>query len=256
MVVSDVDGTLIYKGSHLNTARFPVMLSKLSERSVPFAVATGRHYRELKKLFGKSIRDLWCCCCDGAYVVSNNSPVYSLPLPTACIRAFFESFAGDGKNTVVFHSIDISYILGSSYLAKAKETARVGNVKQIFSLSEISDDIFFVSLYGQCADSFEAPRGARVSYKAHGVCEYVNRNASKYGAVKHLAGLYGLSDKDILFFGDGENDRELIEKCGTSYTTYCADKKVFALTQNHTRDCIGTIIRLCDEKTINKTNTK
>ncbi len=254
MVVSDVDGTLIYKGSNLNTARFPVMLSKLSERSVPFAVATGRHYRELKKLFGKHIRDLWCCCCDGAYIISNDEPVYSLPLPRSCIRAFFESFAADSNNTVVFHSIDSSFVLGNSYLVQAKESSRLGNVKRIFCLSEIDREIYFISLYGTSSASFAPPEGARISYQAHGVCEYVNRHASKYDAVKRLANLYAMTEKDIMFFGDGENDRELIENCGTSYTTYCADKKVFSLTPNHTRDCIGTIIRLCDEKKIGTDN--
>ena len=55
MVVSDVDGTLIYKGEHLNTARFPVMLGRLNDLSSPFAVATGRHYRELAAMFRENL---------------------------------------------------------------------------------------------------------------------------------------------------------------------------------------------------------
>ncbi len=247
MVVSDVDGTLIYKDSQLNTARFPIMLSKLSEKGIPFAVATGRHYRELKKLFGKQIRDLWCCCCDGAYVISNDRPVYSLPLPKSCITDFFEAFAGDRKNAVVFHSIDTSYILGGNYLLSAKENSRLGNTKPVYTRSSIEEDVFFVSLYGPDAQKFETPCGSRIAYDSKGIREFVNRHSSKFDSVKRLANLYGLSEKDLLFFGDGENDKELIEKSGVSYTTYCADKKVFALTNNHTRDCIGTIIRLCDE---------
>ncbi len=253
MVVSDVDGTLIYKGSNLNTARFPVMLSKLSERSVPFAVATGRHYRELKKLFGKNLRNLWCCCCDGAYVISNDEPVYSLPLPKSCISSF-DSFPTDSKNAVVFHSIDTSFILGGAYLLHSKESTRLGNLKKISSVSEIDRDIFFVSVYGSNAVSFVPPEGSRIAYQANGVREFVNSCASKFDAVKRLANLYGKSIDEIMFFGDGENDHELIEKCAVSYTTYCADKKVFGLTENHTRDCIGTIIRLCDEKKIGTDN--
>ena len=253
MVVSDVDGTLIYKGSNLNTARFPVMLSKLSERSVPFAVATGRHYRELKKLFGKHIRDLWCCCCDGAYVISNDEPVFSLPISENSIRSF-ESFRADPQNAVVFHSIDTSFILGGSFPVYSKESTRLGNIKKISSVSEIDCDIFFVSVYGNKACNTPVPEGTRTAYKANGVCEFVNSSASKSDAVKRLANLYGKTFDDIMFFGDGENDRELIEYCAISYTTYCADKKVFSLTPNHTRDCIGTIIRLCDENKIAASN--
>ena len=248
MIASDVDGTLIYKGSHLNTARFPVMQKKLNEKNILFALATARHYRELKKLFGNSSKNLWCCCCDGAYVISNDETYYALPLSEDCIKTFFDSFVSDTKTAVVFHSIHTSYIIGGGYLAYARENTRLGNVKKINSLSEINCDIFFVSIYG--ASNFEPPQGSRISYRATGICEYVNSRASKYDAVKMLASLFSVSEKEIMFFGDGENDRELIEKCGVSYTTYCADKKVFALTSNHTRDCIGTIIRLCDENKI------
>ena len=250
MVVSDVDGTLIYKGSHLNTARFPVMLKKLSERNTRFALATGRHYRELKKLFGDKLSEFDCCCCDGAYCVSNGQVADSLPLPKTCVKAFFEAFASDSKTAVVFHSFDTSFVLGGGYLTYTKENTRLGNVKRVYTLSEVDCDIFFVSLYGAGAASFAPPQGARVSYSAQGICEYVNRNTSKYDAVKKLCEKYSIEEKDIMFFGDGINDAELIEKCGVSYTTYCADKRVFALTENHTRDCIGTVIRLCDENKI------
>lgn len=246
MVVSDVDGTLIYKNAHLNTARFPVMLSKLSDLSIPFAVATGRHYRELEQLFGENLR-FPCVCCDGAYVMVLGNKVYSLPVGNNALE-YFESVADEKSIAVEFHSVGTTYLLGGSSLLLAKEKRRLGDatVKKISARREIDSEIYFVSVYGRKAN-LTPPHMTRVSYSAPGISEFTNAEASKYRAVTELAKYLGLCEKDILFFGDGENDRGLIENCAISYTAYCADKSVFSLTPHHTRDVIGTVIRLADE---------
>ena len=94
LVVSDVDGTLIYKGSYLNTARFPVMLKNLGDLNIPFCVATGRHYRELKKLFGNYCDTVLCVCCDGAYAVFANKLLFGIPVGTEAVKNFFDAFVG------------------------------------------------------------------------------------------------------------------------------------------------------------------
>ncbi len=243
-VVSDVDGTLIYKNSHLNTARLPVMLKKLEEQSTPFAVATGRHYRELKKLFEQYEKEIICICCEGAYAVKNGATIYADAIERTAVKHIFDTF----KNlsvAVEFHSINCSYISGASPLLFSKENARLGNVIKISSADEIKNDIFMISVYGN-SKNFELPEDVRICYSSYGISEYVAKSASKFQAVKSICELNGITLSETLFFGDGKNDSELIKSCGISYTTYCADKSVFSLTDNHTRDVIGTIIRLAD----------
>ncbi|MBE6623508.1 MAG: HAD family phosphatase [Ruminococcaceae bacterium] len=241
-VVSDVDGTLIYKDSHLNTARLPVMLKMLEEQSVPFAVATGRHYRELKKIFGQYEKEILCICCEGAYAVKNGATIYADAIERTSVKHFFDTF----KNlpvAVEFHSINCSYILGASPLLLLKENSRLGNVIKISSADEIKKDVFMISVYGDFKNH-TLPVDVRLCYSSYGISEYTSKTASKYRAVKSICELSGNALSETLFFGDGSNDAQLIRSCGISYTTYCADKSVFSLTDNHTRDVIGTIIRL------------
>ena len=251
LVVSDVDGTLIYKGSYLNTARFPVMLKNLGDLNIPFCVATGRHYRELKKLFGNYCDTILCVCCDGAYAVFANKLLFGIPVGTEAVKNFFDAFVG--KNIPVeFHSPDTTYILGGSPLFHSKEKSRLSEIKVISSPDEAEGEIFMISVYGNiCTNAdlknFTLPGNLRVSYSSGNISEFVSSNASKYGSISKIASSCGISEKDILFFGDGQSDAELIEKCALSYTTYCADRKVFRLTGNHTRDVIGTLIRLSSE---------
>lgn len=248
LVISDVDGTLIYKNSHLNTARFPVMLDKLAGRSVTFAVATGRHYRELQKLFGVPVLSFPAICCDGAYTVIDGKPINATPISKNALRHFFDSFYGT-QTALEFHSFSRTYILGASSLLYSKAKNRLSEVCRIDSYSDITDEIFYISVYGK-TDKFIPHESVRLTYSSNGINEYANRNTSKAYAATLLAKEYDTSLDEVLFFGDGQNDRELILSSRISYTTYCADKKVFDLTCNHTRDVIGTVIRLCNENKI------
>lgn len=248
IVISDVDGTLIYKGSHFNSARFPLMLSKLTEQKIRFAVATGRHYNELKTIFGSTLPRFTSICCDGAYAVNDNELVYSLPIPKISVKNFFETFAGTNV-CAEFYSHDAAYLLGASHLTLSKETTRIKNVHVIHNFTELPDSIYKISLYGNI-DSFVPHEATSLCYSSKGIAEYINRNASKYNAVTSILRKQDLDLSEILYYGDGKNDAELITKSGVSYTTYCADRSVFSLTHNHTRDVIGTTIHLCDSKKI------
>lgn len=244
-VVSDIDGTLIYKGSHLNTARFPLMLEKLNALGIPFAVATGRHYSEIKKLFGTYEQNITCICCNGAYAVKNGATIVANPIMPTAAKSITDSLLSK-KTSLVFHSIGNSYFLGDNSLVFRKEQGRLSDLCKITDVSEIKKDIFQISAYGEIK-YIPMQEDIRISYSSRGIAEYVSSAASKFNTVKTLCETGGTPLSDILFFGDGENDAELIKACGLSYTTYCADRPVFSLTKNHTRDVIGTTIRLAEQ---------
>jgi Cof subfamily protein (haloacid dehalogenase superfamily) len=241
-IVSDLDGTLIYKGSHLNTARLPLMQKKLDSLNIPFAIATGRHYREIKKLFGEFEKDIFCICCEGAYAVKNGNTLLANTIKKDTVRYFFDSLSKENVS-VEFHSINCSYILNPTPLLLSKEKSRLGNIIPVSDINEIKSDIFMISVYGNIKN-FKADNKTRICYSSATITEFVSHDATKYSSVKQICQSFGFDLSETLFFGDGENDAELLKSCGSSFTTYCADKEVFSLTSNHTRDVIGTIIRL------------
>lgn len=244
LVVSDVDGTLIYKNEKLNKKRFPVMLRLLAGFDVPFVVATGRHYREIKKMFEDQSCNFISVCCDGSYAIAREKIIYSLPVPKIAVKHMFEA-CQNLPVSVVFHAVDVSYIFGSTNSHYSKEQSRLSNVIKINSADQIKEEIYFITVYGKNHNLVHD--SLRVSYSSDTITEYVNRNASKYNAVRYISKALKIDDSEILSFGDGENDNELLQKSGIAYTTYCAAKKTFCITDNHTRDVIGTVISLFDK---------
>ena len=56
--------------------------------------------------------------------------------------------------------------------------------------------------------------------------EYVMRNVNKARAEKKLMSLLGISEENVIAFGDGENDLELFKSSGTACAVSSAPPKI------------------------------
>ena len=255
-IISDIDGTLIYRGHSLNKARLPLMLERLRSRNIAFCLSTGRTLGEVEAIFGDMLRGIYVSSCDGALTTVDGVAISEYPVKSYLLEYFF-SFAKERSDTrryspssfgIEFHGIEKSYIFTCSASLFHKEKARLKNLVKLDNISEIKEKIYKISVYGKRVEAL--PDGIRVCYGSGGIYEYVNSEASKLRAASALAKSLSAELSDFIAFGDGQNDTALLKSCGMAFTTYCAPKDVFTTTDNHTRDVIGTVIRLVDEKRI------
>lgn len=244
IVVSDVDGTLIYKGATFNRARFPLMLERLRQNGATFAVCSGRGYTELDSVLSPFTDRLFAVACDGACTYENGALLDGHPIdpPLLSELVAFHKTLGCAAE---LHAADTVYLADAPFALYSGEARRLANITRIDSVEAISEPIYKATFYGKIAESFAAPE-LRLCYRSNGVTEYVNAAASKHTAAESLLAHLSLTFDDLLYFGDGKNDASLLTSAGRSYTTYCADPAVFSLAEHHTRDVIGTLIRLCD----------
>ncbi len=222
------------------------MLDKLSERSIEFALATGRNFTELVSMFGESALSMSLICCDGAYILSDSKCISSFPIDKKLFDQFFALIENKNVFAIEFHSIGNTYIAGGNFSIFNKEKKRLSILTHIKSTDEISDDIFKITVIGKNLDPFRIG-STRLSYFSNDIAEYVSDKATKLSGVNILCSHFSTNISNVTYFGDSENDRDVLRACPNSYTTYCADKTTFQITKNHTRDVIGTIIRLASE---------
>ncbi len=244
IVVSDVDGTLIYKGATFNRARFPLMLERLRQNGASFAVCSGRSYSELVSVLSPFDDKIFAIGCDGACTCESGTLLDGRPIdpPLLSELVAFHKALGCAAE---LHAVNTVYIIDAPFALYSGETRRLVNVVRLENVEAISEPIYKATFYGKITEPCTVP-ALRLCYRSNGVAEYVNAAASKYAAVESLLARLSLSFDDLLYFGDGKNDAELLTSAGRSYTTYCADPAVFSLTEHHTRDVIGTLIHLCD----------
>lgn len=248
IVVSDVDGTLIYKGASFNRARFPLMLERLACRGIPFAVCSGRSYAELSSVLSPFTDDLFAVACDGACTYEKGILIDGRPIEPQLLSSLV-FFHKDHGCATELHAADTVYMTDAPFALYSSESRRLKKTVRVESIESISEPIYKATFYGRVSDLFSASV-LRLSYRSNGVTEYVDAASSKCAAVRSLLSRLNLSFDELLYFGDGKNDAELLSLAGNAYTTYCADPAVFSLADRHTRDVIGTLIHLCDSATI------
>ena len=77
LIVSDVDGTILKKGETVVSVRVFDAIEKLKSAGKKVAIASGRTYGSLEKLFAPVKKDLYFVCCDGAVIICNDKIIYS-----------------------------------------------------------------------------------------------------------------------------------------------------------------------------------
>lgn len=255
-IISDIDGTLIYRGHSLNKTRLPLMLEKLNSANIAFCLSTGRTQNDVRALIGDLSQGIYISSCDGALTTLDERIISEYPINDCCVEFFF-AFTRTVTDTrthspsyfgIELHGLYNSYICTSSSALFHKEKARLKNLVKINEISQVNEKIYKVSLYGKNIPT--SPESVRLCYSGNGIYEYVDRSATKLQSAKDLSEHLSSSLDNFIAFGDSENDLTLLTACGKSYSTYCASRDVFKRVCNHTRDVIGTVIRLVDEKRI------
>ena len=248
IVFSDVDGTLVYKGHSFNAKRFPVMLEKLQKVGVVFGVCTGRSHSELEPLIRPYFPEIISVCCDGGCTYEKGVLTHGVPIEPDAISDFFD-FARQTGASLELHTEKTVYLYNAPFILFSKEHRRLSDVTPIASEAEPQQAVYKISLYSERVKEADCPtRSVRLSYASRGIYEFVSDKASKYSAAAAILAERGETFENLFYFGDGENDAELLKSSGRSFTPYGTSPHVFSLSVEHTRDVIGTIIRLCDEK--------
>lgn len=212
----DIDGTLL---PH-STGKVPLStewaVRALREKGISIFAATGRHMSELEEL------PLDGLCFDG-YVLLNGqictdgagNLLYAVPIPrydTERIVSLFE------KQELPILLLEEKRM----YINFAND--RVRRVQDDISTSVPERGIYSGAPIYQCvvyvdeSESGELARilpGCRITRWNSGAVDVISREGGKVRGIRYMMEKYFLRQDEIIAFGDGENDREMLSYAGT-----------------------------------------
>lgn len=223
MIASDLDGTLLSPKFYL-TEYTKKIIRLLVQKGIHFIIATGRHYNEALKIRKNLGVPAFLITSNGARIHNpKNELVYSCDLDRNIVEKLLRKYLFDEDILTQLYShnnwyigsfnykISLPYFLSSlknkifkfKYLYKERISKIFfisQNINKLLTLKE-----YIINYWGNCVN---------VSFSFPNCLEVMSKIVSKGNALKLVANILGLSLKDCISFGDGMNDKEMLDISG------------------------------------------
>ncbi len=205
LIVTDYDGTLVPKGKELSD-KFFTKLNMLASRGILFAVASGRPYNNLKKLFFRASQQMIFVANDGSQVMYKNCVLYKKTVDSENAK----------KMCLAAKKLNCTPLC-----ALREENVSVKEIQYELP-AFLSKDIFKIIIVknGQNVQGLKdlAPQlNLRACYEDETYLEFCHKDANKGEAVKAVMQKFSVKEKEMLVIGDGANDVPMLLLTNNSY---------------------------------------
>lgn len=262
LIASDMDMTFLKADGTYNHERFTKLLDRLEQEGTHFAVASGRSLWMVEDIFGDLSSRLDYVVENGAYVLAQGKVVADPKLAAQEI-ADFEAFFVDkpeafllaaGAKGLYYRGKMANYSSLETMPTKLVELFEKGQSLADFSQIPRDEEIFkmtaIVPVTSVEAISAEYNNQSTLTLKAtpsgYGAIDFIKEGYHKAWGLEQLLKHYGLSQNQLMVFGDDVNDLEMMRFAGQAYAMENAKSAVKAaanqvIASNEAEGVLATI---------------
>lgn len=243
-VAVDMDGTFMNDDLTYDHLRFKKVLSKLRKNNIHFIVASGRPLARLKRDFADFLDNIDLVAENGAILVKDNNIISShyftqktgMELINFIQRNYPQAHISvSGKNAAYYlksYPTDFKRLMNFYY----------PNMIPVNSFNEIpsSDRVIKLTLNisaglaKEIENRFNSKHTERIHCTTSGFddIDVIAYGVNKAKGLKYFLRFFKLEPTDLIAFGDGLNDKEMLELAGLSYAVANADPEILALAKH------------------------
>ncbi|ARD06936.1 sugar-phosphatase [Lactobacillus amylolyticus] len=242
-VAVDVDGTFVRDNLTFDQNRFERILAQLKANHIHFIVSSGRPLSRLKVDFANFLDRIDLIADNSAVLVQDNNIIsthYLTPQTGQKLLAFIqEKFS---SVDICVSGKDYAYYLQSAP-SHFKNTMNYyyPNSIALRDFTEIPADDRIIKLTLNCPadlastieDSFNSGYTERIHCTTSGYkdIDIVPYGINKAQGLKYFLRYFKLTSDQLIAFGDGMNDKEMLELAGYSYAMANANPKLFQIAK-------------------------
>lgn len=214
IIAFDIDGTLA-RNSSIPSLYTINEITRLINEGYHITLSTGRNIVSSINIYNScNMKDL-CVLCNGAMVYDpiNNKKITNVTIPLNVVYELIENKELINYVDDLLIEIDFdTYALTGNVWPNAKY---IGNFKETLK-NEPNAIVFFLKdakYQENVAKIINTSKDYHYRYWFK-QGEFYNLNFSKKEGMEELLKYYNKTNEDLIFFGDGENDKELLEFAG------------------------------------------
>lgn len=232
MIAVDMDGTFLNDEKEYNRERFNRVFNCLQENNIQFVVASGNQYAQLKSFFPDTYQDMTFVAENGAYIIEKEQEIFAEELPLELIQHTLQVLEKIPAVSIVVCGKKSAYVLDSSDTEFVEMVSRFYHkLKVVESFQDIDDQVLKFALgcsesqtdflYKQLKEQLKKEISPVSS--GRGSIDLIRTGTHKANGLKRLAKEEAVKPDELMVFGDGGNDIEMLQFAKYSFAMANAD---------------------------------
>lgn len=223
LIAVDMDGTWLNDEKEYDYKLFINDMNIMEKNNVTFVIASGNQYGNLKQRFA-DVADRICYIAENGALIAKGNYILSItPLSTKAYTILLK-LTHKYPYDCIMSGIDMGYIRKSDKVAFRKEAKNhFATLKLVNSFEEVHDKIIKFAFHGDRNDMTKLAKIISDNYPEvesftsdPTYVDLVNKGMNKAVGLKQLAMELNIESNQIVAFGDGQNDEEMLKFAGYS----------------------------------------
>lgn len=247
-VAVDMDGTFLTEKKTFDHQLFGKILKKLQANNIPFISATGNQLIRSHEYFQEFTEGIDYVSENGAILEADGKVIKRTALDYDIAQKLLHFIQTEYPEAIIMVSAEHHCYILKSMDKATKDDIRIyyRKVEEIDKFTDIdpSDAILKVCLTADdelatiIQDRFNEKYGDYVRGTSSGnmTIDLVHKGINKAKGVADMLKYYGIEQKDLIAFGDGENDIEMLQFAGIGVAMGNAEPEVKAVADYVTTD--------------------
>lgn len=226
--VSDMDGTLLNSNDVISEENEKA-LKKLQNLGAEVIIASGRMDIVLKSFIKQLDLNGYVISCNGGFIrhTKTNKVLYSKAIEKAIVKEI-TTYCSKNKVNFVLYTSNVLYSSGDNYIAKKYSRYDKKLVEYLQDcnddkINEIINNVDVFKILLVCGDNekvvplqnyFSSFNGISVVSSVRGLLDIMASDISKGSGLKILAEKLNVNLDNVIAFGDGYNDLEMLQCVG------------------------------------------
>lgn len=262
-IAVDMDGTFLNSNNDYDRKAFLELFKKLKAKEVRFVVASGNQYAQISSFFPEIWREITFVSENGGLVFEKGNLLIKKTIAKPIIQDTLTLLENTSyKVGIILCGVQSAYILKSENADLKKEAAKYYfALKEIDSFQDLPDDEWVkIALQLEDKNAFSIINlmneknnsQLKAVYSGHGSVDLIANEVNKGNTLKQLLNQREIKPEQFLAFGDSNNDLEMLELAGYSYSMANASEQVnqvakYQAPSNDENGVISTINALFDK---------